>query len=653
MEFDLLKNIIIIFAFSIVIITVFQKLKIPSVIGFIVAGILTGPYCFGFINDQEKVHILSEMGVILILFTIGIEFSIKKFIKMKRQIIYGGLLQIILTTLITTIILLFLGYQINKAIFFGFLIALSSTAIVLKILQSKGLIGSPQGKISLAILICQDLFIIPLVLILPFLAGINNNITYSIFEFTYKILLVFLIIFVSYKFIVPKVFNKIVRTRIKELFLLTNFLLCFIIVFIFHEIGISLALGAFISGLVISDEFSHEAMGIVTPFRDVFASFFFVSIGMLLDIRFLVDNLFLMLIITFSIIIIKILATYLSVYILKYPVRISLITSFILAQIGEFSFVMLIEGRNYNLLDSYLYQVFLSVAILTLIISPFMIEKSSKLALIFLKKKNGINIEEIEFKNENKCKYKDHLIIIGYGLNGRNLAKAASVSNIPYLIIEMNHETVSNEREKGEPIIYGDSSSDEILLHAGIKNARVCVIAISDNEVIKSIIINIKRINPTIHLIVRTRYISDLEELITLGANDVIPEEFETSVEIFTRVLALYLIPKSIIEKFVNEIRSESYEMLRSLNNTAIKFTDFNKHIKEYKILNIKLSENSILINKNINDTKLRNKYRLTLLAIIRNNEVLPNPSADFIIKKDDNLVLFGKITDFSNTDLF
>lgn len=642
MHVTILNDILIIFGLSIVVVYVFSKFKIPTIVGFLLTGILAGPYGLRLVTKGENVESLAEIGVILILFSIGIEFSISKLIQIKKNLLVGGSVQVFLTIGLSFAILYALDLPVNTAIFAGFIIALSSTAIALKLFQSKAMTASPPGKLSLSILIYQDLIVIPMILFVPLLAGKGGDLGKELLELLLRVIAIAILLIVSIKWIMPRLMYKIAKTRIRELFLLSTIVICLVIIWISSFAGISAALGAFLAGLIISEtDYSHEALGFVEPFREVFSSFFFVSIGMMLNIVFFWQNAGWIILISLIMVSIKVFSVIAATFALKYPLRVGIYSGLALLAIGEFSFVLSKTGLDYGLISGEMYQYFLSAAVLSMMaaplifeLAPYLSDKISKaLAKKNLKPEQGFNNEEPKLQN--------HLIIIGYGLNGRNLAKAAKYAGLPYIIIEMNPVTVRNESAAGEPIFYGDASKEAVIHNACLNTARIAVVAISDPTATRAITYNIKKHNREIYLIVRTRFLQDVEDLYALGADEVVPEEYETSVEIFTRVLSKYLIPKDEIETFIAEIRSHGYNMLRSIAHRP-GISDLRRHIPDYEIVSIRLFDGCYAAGKTLAELALREKHKVTLLAIRRDEDVIPNPSGKSALLTGDIIILFG-----------
>ncbi|MBC8459993.1 MAG: cation:proton antiporter [Deltaproteobacteria bacterium] len=645
MEILLLNDIVVIFGLSIAILFICHRLRVPTIVGFLLTGILAGPYGLGLVKAVHEVEILAEVGVVLLLFTIGIEFSLERLLQIKKSVLMGGSIQVLLTLLVTFVIARQLGQPIGESIFIGFLISLSSTAIVLKLIQERAEVDSPHGRTTLGILIYQDIIIVPMILVTPLLAGATGDLGESVLVLIAKGIGIIGLVFVSAKWIVPQVLYQIARTRSRELFLLSVVVICLAVAWITSSAGLSLALGAFLAGLIISEsEYSHHALGNILPFRDVFTSFFFVSIGMLLDVGFLFQQPGTIALIALGVLVLKSIIACFATVLLGFPFRTSILVGLALSQVGEFSFILSKTGVEHGLLAGNIYQMFLAFSVLSMAATPFIITLAPRAADIILRlplPKRLISgfypVSEIKVKGK-----KDHLIIIGFGVNGRNVARAARLSGIPYAVIEMNPETVRSEQAQGEPIYYGDSTQESVLQHANIKDARIVVAAINDPTATRRITEIIRRLNPEVHLIVRTRYLQEVKPLYELGADEVIPEEFETSVEIFTRVLAKYFIPRDEIERLVAEVRSDGYEMFRSLSKESSSFSDLKLHLPDVEISTLRVAERSPLVGKSLAEIELRKKYGVTVLAIRRDSQILSNPNVNIQFCANDVLFVLG-----------
>lgn len=645
METQLLKDIIIIFGVSIVVILICHRIRVPVIVGFLLTGILAGPHGLGLLKAVHEIEILAEIGIVLLLFTIGIEFSFKNLLRIKKSVLMGGSLQVLLTFVAAFFLSRYFGQAFSESVFIGFLVSLSSTAIVLKLIQERAEVDSPHGRTTLGILIFQDVIIVPMMLVTPLLVGATGNLGNSILVLVAKGIGIILLVIVSAKWIVPQMLYQISRTRNRELFLLSVVAICLAVAWLTSSAGLSLALGAFLAGLIISEsEYSHQALGNILPFRDVFTSFFFVSIGMLLDSGFLFQRPGFIALIALCVLVLKSIIAGSVTVLLGFPLRTGILVGLALSQVGEFSFILAKTGTEHGLLAGNIYQIFLSVSVLTMAATPFIMTLAPHLSDIILRlplpKRLVSGFYPVaEIKVEGK---KDHLIIIGFGLNGRNVAQAAKATDIPHVIIDMNPETVRSEQAKGEPIYYGDAAQEAVLQYANIKDARIVVVAINDPTATRRMTELARRLNPKVHFIVRTRYLQEVKALHELGADEVIPEEFETSVEIFTRVLAKYLIPRDEIERFVTEVRSDGYKMFRSLSKKSVSFSDLTLHLPGVEISTLRVDVRSALAGKSLTQLELRKRYGVTVLAIRRTSQILSNPHGDMQLFANDVLFVLG-----------
>jgi len=654
MDIPILKDIVIILGLSVVIVLIFQRFKLPSVLGFLITGLIVGPNGLKLIHATHDVEVIAEIGIIFLLFVIGIEFSLKTLASIKKTVLLGGLIQVLGTIGITSYIAHAFKMPLNQAVFLGFLFSLSSTAIVLKIFQERGEVTSPHGRVSIAILIFQDIVVVPMMLITPLLAGHSKNLSHSMMLLGIKVIAIIAVMIVLARYIVPLLFKLVVRTKSRELFILTVFVLCFSTAWLTSSIGLSLALGAFFAGLIISEsDYSHQATANILPFREIFVSFFFVSVGMLLNLKFFINHAFTIILLTLAVIIVKALIIGLTVFILRYPARTIFITALSLFQVGEFSFLLSVTGLEHKLLSVSVYQYFLATSILTMGITPFLISKASKITsyLIHLPiprnvRRRLMNIaQQKTLKTLSEFDLNDHLVIIGYGTNGENLTIASQDAKIPFVVVELDPELFKTIKDKGMPVIFGDACDEVILQHVNIHKARVVVVAISDPLATKKVIKRIREISTTVYIIVRIKYQKDIEEVFKIGADEVIPEEFETSIGIFTSVLRKYLVPADEIQSFVNRIRSVNYEILRNIpieNAPKLSIPDMT-----IATLHVVQSNNKV-VGKTISESNLRAEYSVNILAIKRGNKYITEIKSNTQILQDDILFVFGRPNNIS-----
>ncbi len=645
----MLNDIVIIFAIAVAVLYICHRIKIPSIVGFLLTGILAGPYGIGLVKSVHQVESIAEIGVILLLFSIGLEFSFRSLISIKKTILLGGSFQVGLTILLTFLIARLMHMPVNQAVFLGFLVSLSSTAIVLKQLGERLEMDTPQGKTALGILIYQDIIVVAMMLFTPWLAAAaGTEASSGLWMILLKAGILIAAVIVLSLYVLPPVLYQITRTQSRELFMLSIMVICFSIAGLTYSAGLSLALGAFLAGLIIAEsEYSHQALANVIPFMDTFTSLFFVSIGMLLSVQTVFSHLGTLIIFTLAILLIKGLVAALAGILLGYPLRVAIIVGFTLCQVGEFSFILAQSGITHGLLSPELYQGFLAASILTMMLTPFLISVAPQVAAWSCKMplperlRSGRYPWTIDL--ENDLEQDNHLVIIGYGLNGRNLSRAAQYAGIPYVILEINAETVRLEQEKGQPIYFGDATHETVLRHVNIERARVVVIAISDSAALRRITYMVRKMNPLTHIIVRTRLVVDMEDLHDLGADAVIPEEYETSVEIFARVLDQYMVPGDEIEEYIQQVRSENYGMLRSVGFLGAEAKALRKSLSDMEVKRVRVDNESGIAGKTLSEVDLRKRFGTSILAINRGEEYIPNPGADHIIQGGDCLIMIGK----------
>ena len=645
---QLFSDLLIILLVSVPVAFICLRAKLPLLVGLMLTGIAIGPSGFGLISEVAAIEVLAEIGVMLLLFTIGLEFSIKRLGEMKRLVVLGGGLQVILTIALTAGIAISFGRSISQSIFFGFLVALSSTAIVLKSYVERNEVDSPHGRAGIGILLFQDISIVAMLLAIPLLGGEDIVSLTSIVIKLGTSLLVLAAVVLAAWFILPKFLKQVVQLRSPEAFLLTVVLLCLGMSWITSHFGLSLALGAFIAGMVLADsDYSHQVTSEVLPFRDVFNSLFFVSIGMLLSIPSLISNVGPVLLLVLALVLGKALIIWSIVRLLGFPQRVATMVGLSLAQVGEFSFVLAKAGQQANLLPESDYQSFLAASIISMIATPFLISASPRLGYSVQKLFKDGRAADVENTEEDihltsSGGLQHHVIIVGYGLNGRNLARVLRAVGIPYVILELNPDVVRRAQGKGEKINFGDATRREVLIHAGIEQAWSRVLAMSDPAAARRTVYVANALNKNLHIVVRTRYVSEINELYELGANEVIPEEFETSIEIFSRVLHRYGIQRNIIEQQIARVRQQGYEMLRSAAPPSVLINQPNFNLDGASTEIIVLDSDSPVIGKNLGELDLRVNSGATVIAIVSGEETKISPSANYQLREGDTVVLLG-----------
>jgi CPA2 family monovalent cation:H+ antiporter-2 len=579
-----LTDLVVVFAVTAAVVFAFGRARLPSVVGLLVSGVLVGPYGLSLVADVESVTLLAEIGVVVLLFTVGLEFSMSRLMVMLPLMGKIGLPQVIGTTALVTLATWWYLGTLAQAVFAGLLVAMSSTAIVLKLLADRGETGTPHGRIAVAVLLLQDLLVVAAMLAVPLLAdaagirpaeattlhGASPGHAPPLFANPLAAVVVGLAVvaavLIAGRRLVPMVLHEVVRQRNRELFLITVVLICLGTAAITAQVGLSLALGAFLAGLSLAEsEYGHQAFTEVLPFRDTLASLFFVSVGMLLDIRFLIANAGLVAVTVLAIVIAKTFVTALPAWLAGFPPRTSLLAGAGIAQVGEFSFVLGSRGAEAGLLGAGDHQTFLAAAVLTMAVTPLVTSLLPRLCE-WLAGRGGWGGWLAEAQGDTGGpSLADHVIIAGFGLNGRNLAAALGEFGVRHVILELNPETVRREKLAGRDIRYGDCTRAAVLTHAGLERARAYVIAISDPASTRRSVSVARELAPSVRILVRTEYVSEVDELEALGADEVVPAEFETALTLFDRVLGMYDVPPQTIDGLVAKMRLENYGFLRAV----------------------------------------------------------------------------------------
>ena len=649
-DHKVISELVIIMFFAIVSVFLFQKLKQSPIIGYFLAGMLIGPHGLALVPDIDKVNILAEIGVILLLFTIGLELSIKRILEIKRISIFGGMLQICITIGIALVICLLLDLSIPTGIFIGCVIALSSSAIVLQLWRAEGQMESVHGRVSVGILVFQDIAVAPMMIILPSLFGDITELPFEISIALLKAVGFLVLAVLLIRFVMPYLLFHIAKTKNRELFSAMAIFFGLGAAWTSSLVGLSLSLGAFFAGLLLSEsEYSEQIKGYIIPFKDAFVSLFFISVGMLLDLSFFIENILVVLLIVISVIVFKFLICFFISILFRYPIKNSLMVGISLMQIGEFSLVLLGMGFHDKILDKELYQLLLSASIVTMIITPYMVKIGlmiyPKIASFGNKRSWFINQDQKELMKSGTL-INEHIIIGGFGTTGQHLAQILETQNIPFIALDIEAPRIKKLRKEGVPIFYGDTSNANILHSAAIHKARCIVITVPDPGIVRSSISLAKSLNPDIHIIVRTKFLAEYEGLLKLGVDEIVFEEFEMVMEMGHRVLRYFRVPRWEVSKQMQQIRNEHYDIFRTkIHKEEISNVQSVYDCLAYDIYpeRIRITKESELIGKSLAELDFRRLYSVFIFSIVRDNEILHLPKGDLILLEGDELIIAGK----------
>lgn len=538
-ELSYLRDIVIILAAGVTVVTIFHRLKIPSIAGFILAGVLIGPHALGLIGDAEHNEILAEVGVALLLFSIGLELSLDKLKRLWQLVLIGGLLQVAVTAAVAWMIGKFAGLPQPQAIMAGLVVAVSSTAIVLRGLQQRGEVDAPHGKFALGILVFQDLAVVPIMLVIPMLAGAEQG---SVWGPLLRAAIIIVVVMVAARLLIPPLLRQVARTRQRQLFILAVFVIAVGTAWLITSAGASLAVGAFLAGLVVAGSaFREQAVADIISFKEVFSSLFFVTVGMVLSPAGLIGGIGTISWMLAAVLVGKFIIVTLVGLVMRLPLRVSLLAGVALCQVGEFALVIMRAAAPHEILPPDLQTNLTAVAIMSMLITPFALAFGPHLAAGAQRVKWLSRMMEIESNADTWQAAKtrrDHVIIGGFGFAGRELARALEECRIPYVVAELNAETVRKAEKEGIPAVYADITSPEVLLELGLEKARQFVIAVNDPSATERAIIAARSLGARVSIVARTNYLLDVELLERAGADLVIPAEREAAVEVVRQVLS-------------------------------------------------------------------------------------------------------------------
>lgn len=633
------------------------RLKLVPIVGFLLAGVLIGPNALGLVRDQALVDATAEIGVILLLFTIGIEFSLEKLARIQRLIFGGGTMQVGLSIAATVALLAAFGVDWKVAIFTGMLVALSSTAIVLKLLADSGETNSEPGQVALGLLIFQDLAIVVMVLLVPTLAGGSGGFGEIGIALATAVAIIAVVLVIARR-VMPKLLEAVAMTCSPELFLLSVIAICFGTAYLTSLAGVSLSLGAFLAGLMVSESrFSQHALSETLPLQILFSATFFVSVGMLLDVGFLVRNLPIVAAAIIAVLVIKVATTWFSVRALGYATPIAAASALTLGQIGEFSFVLERAGREVGLFPAGAgaagSQTFIAATVVLMVATPLMMRVGNSLSSKIVAKRETAAMPD---DNEEELAghdlgLEDHVIVAGYGQAARSLVRVLAGSGIPYVITTLSPDGANEADAEGLPVVRGDATKPFLLRHVNVETAKMMVIA-DDNPATAHRITSVARqLNPTMRVVVRTRYTTDAEHLIEAGADEVISEEFESVVQLFGEVLREYRIKAEEIDRLEDLARKNGYAALMT-EHVAKQNSEFACQPGEdcFDSRTVTVREGSPAVGMALGELG----EGLILKELLRDSQAVDTTDSTLTLRVGDELVLAGPTEAFAqNAALF
>lgn len=621
-ELDILRELVVIFGAALVVVLVLGRLRLPTIAGFLVAGALIGPSGFGWVKDRHQIEQLAEIGVVLLLFTIGLEFPLQELRRLGRLLAIGGGLQVALTTGAVVLWAVGRGYAPPKAVFLGFLVALSSTAIVLKGLAERGETDAPHGRLIVGVLLFQDLCVVPMMLIAPMLAGRGEGLA-ALPRALLTAAAVVALTLVLARRVVPRAIRLVAQTKRRDLFILAVVVVCAGIAWLTSLVGLSLALGAFLGGVVLADsEEGHQALSDMLPLRDIFTSLFFVSMGMLFDVRVLLNEPGLALGLVGAVLVGKTLLASFAGMMMRFPLRVALLAGMGLAQVGEFSFVLASMGSGLGLLDPRELGLFFAASVLTMLLTPFALRFGPGLAagaarLGGLDRLLGLRDDSSPADAEQLS---DHVVVLGYGVGGEMLVEVLRGAGVPHAVIDLDSDRVRRARERGEPLFYGDVTSPEILERVHVDRARQVAVMLNDPGATLRAVRTARRLAPGARILARARYVGDVPRLLAAGASEAVAQEFEASLEIIERVMKGPAARPADVAP-----HAEAGQLPPGVN-----------------VQSMAVPDGAWVVGRSLAESALRSRTGATLLSVSRDAATAVHPAPDDRLRAGDVLCLVG-----------
>ena len=623
-------------------------LRQPLLIGFILAGVVVGPYTgIIAISEVHNIELLAEIGVALLLFAIGLEFSLKELNPVRNIAIFGTPIQIILTIIYGMGIGRFLNLDWQSSVWLGSLISISSTMVILRTLMSQGRMGTLSSRVMIGMLLVQDLAVIPMMIILPQLTNFESGLSIIGIAALKGFIFLGVMIFVGTR-ILPILLSHIARWNSRELFLIAITAIGLGVGYASYLVGLPFAFGAFLAGIVLSEsDYGHQALSDIIPLRDIFGLLFFVSVGMLLDPSFLISNIKTIVLLVFLVTVGKGLIFGGISILFKYGNVIPFALGLGLFQIGEFSFVLARLGLSTNSISKELYSLILNTAVITMVLTPLISALTTPIYSLVKRKFEG---EEMQTINIPKTGLHNHIVIAGYGRVGKHISRILKLLKLDFVIVEFNYNRVLDAKKADMPVIFGNARQEVVLAGAKINDARLLIITIPSILITQSVVSTVQRINPKLHIVARTEEIEHIKTLHDMGVYEVVQPHFEAGLEIARQALLHLNIPASEIIKYEDAVRHDLYEPLYRINKEYKEMADLKKAVNLLDLNWIDLNTKSPMIGKSIKQLDIRKRTGISIVGIVSSgNNINSNPDSSYRFKVGDRLAVMGNQEQLTN----
>jgi CPA2 family monovalent cation:H+ antiporter-2 len=638
-----LGSIIILMAVAVITVWLFKRINLPPILAYLFCGILAGPDLLALFEHPEDMENFAELGIVFLLFSLGLEFSLSKMLAMRRLVFGVGLAQMLLTTSVFMGLAYLLGFDAKASFVIGGIVALSSTAIVIKQTSDLGILNTTRAQIAVSILLLQDLAVVPLLILVPLLAADSEqSLGIAISMAFLKGLLVVGILLSIGKWVLPKVFSEVARTRTDELFVLTTIMVALMAAGLAFSFGLSMALGAFLAGMMLGEsQYKHQLEADIRPFRDILMGLFFITIGMRLELHNLPDQIHWALLGLVIIIFLKVVLIRISAELFKLGKQDAWAAGLKLCQLGEFSFVLAALAVDHAILSSEHGSLLLTIGVMSMAITPWLVNQSPKIAKA-ISPGDIPNVKELEQISAKDAEITDHVLIFGFGRVGQSVSRLLKIEAIPYMVVDSDPIRVQESQTAGEPVYFGDVKQKDILRSVGIERAKLVLITFDQHEKAMSVIHLVKSLYPDLPVVVRTRKDNRMEELLEAGASQVVPEILEGSLMLVTQVLQLSGVPMSRILKRVRKERKGHYANMHGFFPGQTTELDYTKQNKLEFMHAVILTENAHAVGKSLYQLNLQ-QWRVNVRGLRRDNHELSEPDENIILLVGDVIVITAK----------
>lgn len=641
-------DIVVLLFASVVIVGLFRRMNLPPILAYLYVGLLIGPYGLGLVDDDKSVHILAEFGVVFLLFTIGLEFSLPQIISMKWIVFGLGGAQVMIATGLTMVIGYFIGLDPVSSFIVGGAVAMSSTALVVKQLDEQGEQVENHGKTSIGVLIFQDMAVVPFLILIPiFASGAEGSMAVPLITALLKGAFVFVLMLLAGRLIIRPLFHEIALARSTELFTLTVLLVIIVAAWATHFADLSLTMGAFLAGMVLGEtEYKHQIESDIRPFRDVLLGLFFITIGMLLDVEMVKRYWFYVLPAFVAILVVKTMLVFAIMNIMGDDKRNGLRSGLILSQGGEFGFALISIALASNLISEIASQVVLAAVFLSMVVAPFLIRFNGKIATwiinVFSFSGNKLDeVSEVDMIEAVSRTLNDHIIIVGYGRHGQNVSRFYDVEGVKYLALDLDPERIKHARSAGEYVTFGDATRDEILKAAGLEKAKLVMITIENPSYTTKVIRNVRKHRIDIPICALAYDDTYMDKFRREGATDVVPQIFESSLMLAAHSLPRMGVPMSQVLRHIREFRKDGYSKLRGFFHGQRTHSIEGSARSREQLRTISLGMTAHAVGKELGDLAL-DDVGVTITSIRRRNIRVPDPTSDVKLLGGDILVAYG-----------